>query len=180
MKKIAFSLLMLVLLTSCASMRTKTYEFPTFSMQYPASWKTMVELSPEYKPARDYMWLHISEDFTLTSAKKEGDPGLYLMVSARAHGDNLTFSYWTYATVEEYTHNLNQVPVTVGGVEGVMYHYDREWEGKWYQMRDYWLTYQMLSYTLSFRAENLDDYNQEIDLILDSFTFKEWDPFAKN
>lgn len=180
MKKITLALLVVVFLTSCAGWRTKTYEFPTFTMKYPASWKTMEEISPTYKKGEEYMWLHINEDFVLTSAKKEGDPGLYLTVSARAHGDNLTFSYWTYATVEDYTRNLNQVPVTVGGVDGVMYHYDREWEGQWYQLRDYWFNYQMLSYYLSFRAENLADYQREIDLILDSFTLKEWDPFAKH
>ena len=180
MKKIAFSMLMLVLLTSCASMRTKTYDFPTFTLKYPASWKTMAELSPDYKRAKDFMWLHIGEEFTLTSARQAGEPGLYLTVATRSHGDNVTFAYWTYATVEEYTRNLNQVPVTVGGVEGVMYHYDREWDGQWYQFRDYWLTEGMLSYLLSFRAADLDEYQKEIDLILESITFKEWDPFAKN
>ena len=180
MKKIAFALLLLVLITSCTTMRTKTYDFATFTMQYPANWKTMLELSPDYEPARDFMWLHVREDFTITSAQQPGAAGLYLTVVTKEHLDLVTFPTWTYATVEEYTRGFNQVPATVGGADGYMYHYDRLWEGQWYEFRDYWFTEGALSYLLSFRAPDLDKYQDQIDLILNSMTFKEWDPFAKN
>ena len=180
MKKITFACLLLVLLSSCGSLGTKTYDFPTFTFKYPAGWKSLAEISPSYKSGKEYMWLHVREDFTLTNAKAEGEPGLYLTVATKEHIDLVTFPTWTYATVEEYSQNLNQVPVTLGGVDGLMYHYDRQWAGQWYQFRDYWVTDGMLTYLLSFHAEDLGGFQEEIDLILESVTFKEWDPFAKN
>lgn len=174
MRNISLLSLLLVLLTACSAVGSQTYDFATFTFQYPAGWKTMAELSPTYTSGQDYMWLHINEDFSLTSARQAGDPGLYFTVASREHSSAsiLTFTHWTYSTIEDYTRNLNQAPVTIDGINGTLYHYDRLWNDQWYQFQDIWVENGMLSYLLSFRAEDLSDYEKEIKLILESLTFK--------
>lgn len=174
MRKNSLFILLLVLLTACAPVGSQTYDFATFTFQYPAGWKTMAELSPTYRSGEEYMWLHINEDFSLTSARQAGDPGLYLTVASREHSSAsiLTFTHWTYSTIEDDTRNLNQAPVTVDGINGTLYHYDRLWNDQWYQFQDVWVEKGMLSYLLSFHAADLSDYQKEIDLILESIKFK--------
>ena len=174
MRNSSLFIFLLVLLTACTAVGAQTYDFATFTFGYSGSWKSMAELSPTYKSGQEYMWLHILEDLTVTSAKQEGGPGLYFTVASREHSSAsiLTFTHWTYSTIEDDTRTLNQAPVSVDGIDGTLYHYDRLWDGQWYQFEDIWVEKGMLSYLLSFRAEDLSKYEAEIKLILESFTFK--------
>jgi hypothetical protein len=174
LRNISLAILLLFLLAACAPLGTQTYDFATFTFQYPAGWKTMAEISPAYKSGQDYMWLHINEDLTVTSAKEEGGKGLNFTVASREHSSAsiLTFTHWTYSTLEDYIRDLNQAPVTVDGIDGTLYHYDRQLNDQWFQFQDVWVEKGMLSYLLSFQAADLGDYEKEIKLILESFTFK--------
>ena len=168
-------LLMFLLLTACSATGRKTYDSPYYSFTYPAGWKTMAEISPEYQSGQNYYWLGVDEEATITSAREAGQAGLYFSVASRggmfAPGLE-TFPTWTYAIVEEDLRELNMAPAVISGTAGKMYHYNRLWNENWFQFQDYWMEDGLTLYLLSFRAEDLSKYQKEIDKIVASFTIK--------
>lgn len=173
MKKIILSICIAWLLTACSVNGQKTYTTDQYTFSYPASWKTMAELAPDYANSRNLYWLGVEEEATLTSAKQAGQPGLYFSIASRPGMFTAgleTYPTWTYAILEEDIRELNLVPVMISGTKGKMYHYQRAWENKWYQFQDYWMEDGLTLYLLSFRAEDLSKYQQEIDLSVESFS----------
>ncbi len=174
MRKISLSILLLVLLTACTAVGTQTYDFATFTFTYPGKWKSMAELSPSYKSGREFLWMGIQEDLTVTSVKEEGAPGAYFSVASAEATD------WTidsdvdfiYALIESDVRNYSERPISVAGIDGLSATYERNWQGQWYQFHDVWIRHGSLFYLLSFRADDLGDYQKDIDMILESFTFK--------
>ncbi len=51
-------------------------------------------------------------------------------------------------------------------------HYQRHWDGIWLEFQDVWTEKNKVVYLLSFNAQDLSGYAENIDLILDSFKLK--------
>lgn len=175
MKRLLPSLLLIsLLLAGCNATGRKTYASPYYSFTYPAGWKTMAEISPEYQSGKNYYWLGVDEEATITSARKAGQAGLYFSVASK---DGMftpgleTFPTWTYAIVEEELRELNMAPAVLSGSAGKMYHYNRLWDENWVQFQDYWIGDGLTLYLLSFRAQDLSPYQKEISEIVESFAF---------
>ena len=173
MKRILAALLLLILLTSC-SLAGKTYNYYNISFAYPRSWKPMAEVSETYQSGREYLWMGLLENLTVTSSKKEGDPGINFSVATLEHTDGRIDAdhHFLYSLNEADMRDYTQRPVTVAGVDGVSADYERIWQNQWYQFHDVWLEYGPLLYLLSFHAVDLSGYQNEIDMVLESFTFK--------
>jgi len=173
-KKILLTLLLLPLLTSCA-LKGQPYDYYTFSFTYPESWSPMEEVSATYKSGQDYFWMGILEDLTVTSIKQDGEPGAYFSVATLEQSDEPVAGIidFMYAINEDDIRNYSERPITVAGVKGMSATYERIWNEQWLDFHDIWLEYGPLVYLLSFRAEDLDKYQKEVDMILESFTFKE-------
>ena len=175
MKRILLSLLLLSLsLTSCA-IAGQPYDYYTFTFTYPQSWKPMSEVSDTYKSGQDFFWMGILEDLTVTSVKQEGEPGAYFSVATMEQSDEPVAGIidFMYAINEEDIRNYSERPITVAGGKGMSATYERIWNEQWLEFHDIWLENGPLVYLLSFRAEDLDKYQKETDMILESFAFKE-------
>lgn len=175
MKRVHLSLLLVTLLLgACNAIGRTTYTSPGYSFSYPASWKTLAELSPDYQSGKNYYWLGVVEEVTVTPADRAGDPGLYFSIAASTdefNGNVITLPNWSYAIVADAIRDRNRAPVKIGGNDGYLHHYNRAWEGSWLQFQDYWVEEGKLLYLLSFRAANLSPYQKEIDRIVASFAF---------
>lgn len=174
MKRFFLSLLLIpVLLTSC-SLASKRYEYFNLSFKYPLSWRPMGEVSESYQKGRDFMWMGLTEDLTVTSVKKVEEKGAYFSVASLESTDGRIDADidFIYALNEADMRNFSKRPITFGGINAQMATYDRIWQNQWYQFHDVWIDKGGLLYLLSFRADDLSLYQSEMDMILDSFTFK--------
>ena len=173
MKKILLAFLLLSLLTSC-TLQGQPYDYYTFSFTYPKSWQPMEQVSETYQSGQDYYWMGILENLTVTSIKKEGESGASFSVATLEQTDEPIAGIidFMYAIHEEDMRNYGERPITVSGITGMSSTYERMWDGQWLDFHDVWVEYGPLVYLLSFRAEDLDQYQKEMDMILESFTFK--------
>ena len=175
MKRILLTLLLLTLLLTSCAIAGQPYDYYTFTFTYPKSWQPMSEVSETYKSGQDFFWMGILEDLTVTSVKHEGEPGAYFSVATLEQSDEPVAGIidFMYAIHEEDIRNYSERQVSVAGVNGMSATYERAWEGQWLDFHDVWLEYGPLVYLLSLRADDLDKYQKETDMILESFTFKE-------
>jgi len=174
LKNIITPLLLLTILLTACSPAGKQFDYYTLTFTYPNSWKPMAEVSETYQSGREFMWMGIQEDLTVTSVKAEGAPGAYFSVaSAEATDWSIDSDVdFMYAMNEADMRNYSERPISVAGIEGLSATYERSWQDQWYQFHDVWIRDGSLFYLLSFRADDLGDYQKELDMILESFTFK--------
>ena len=173
MKRVLTVLLPFILLTSC-SLAGKPYQHFNMTFTYPRSWKPMSEVSETYESEREFLWMGLLENLTVTSVKEPGGPGAYFSVASLERYDGVIDADidYLYARNEADMRNYGERPVTVAGIEGLSATYERLWQGQWLQFHDVWLEHGSLFYLLSFRAEDLSNYQSEMDMILESFSFK--------
>lgn len=175
MKRILITLLLLgTLLSACKGLGQKTYTTEVYTFSYPAGWKSMAEISPDYQSGKNYYWLGVEEELTLTPMDKAGDPGLYFSMASSSdefNGNVITFPNWSYAMLADSIRGRNRTPLEISGFNGYLHHYERFWEGSWYQFQDYWVEDGKLLYVLSFHAQDLRPYQKEIDGVVESFAF---------
>lgn len=170
-----FSSVMLaaLLLTSCGLVG-KRYDYYNLSFKYPLSWKPMAEVSESYQSGREFLWMGLLEDLTVTSAKQAGEPEAYFSVASLEETDGRIDAdiAFIYALNEADMRNYRQRPITVAGIEGLSATYERKWQNYWYQFHDVWLEHGPLLYLLSFRAGDLESHRSEMEMILESFEFE--------
>jgi hypothetical protein len=173
MKRILTALLPLILLTSC-SLAGKTYHHYNITFTYPRGWNPMSEVSQTYESEREFLWMGLLENLTVTSVKQPGEPGAYFSVASLERSDGVIDADidYLYARNEADMRNYVQRPITVAGIEGLSATYERLWQNQWLQFHDVWLEYGSLFYLLSYRAEDLSLYQSEMEMILESFSFQ--------
>ena len=174
MRKTSLFFWLLVMLTACAP-AGQPFEYYTLIFTYPKSWKPMAEVSASYQSGGEFLWMGLLEDLTVTSVKAEGAPGAYFSVaSAEATDWSIDADVdFIYALIEADMRNYSERPITVAGIEGLSATYERNWQNQWIQFQDVWLRHGALFYLLSFRAEDLESHRAEMEMILESFTFKQ-------
>lgn len=173
MKRILTALLPLILLAACSRIE-QGYDYFNMSFSYPRSWRPMAEVSETYQSGREFLWMGLLENLTVTSVREPGEPGVYFSVASLERFDGVIDADidYLYARNEADMRNYGQRPITVAGIEGLSATYERKWQGQWLQFHDVWLEHGSLFYLLSFRAEDLSLYQSELDMILESFSFK--------
>lgn len=178
MKRLLSAILLLSLLASCSMIDHKTYDFSTLTFNYPGNWREMGDVTSFYKTGQYFFSMHIFEDLTLTSAKHDGEPGMYFSVASLEHPYEgvEVFRYWMYGMLADYTEEMVETTTSIDGFKATRHQYTRrlgpEGETPWYQFKDIWVDTGPLIYLLSFYAEDLTGYQEEIDMIVDSFRFK--------
>lgn len=173
MKRLLIALLTCMLLLPACSRIGQRYDYFNMSFTYPRSWLPMAEVSETYQSGREFLWMGLLEDLTVTSARQDGEPGAYFSVASLEGTDGRIDADidFIYALNEADMRNYSERPVTVAGIEGLSATYERKWQNTWYQFHDVWLEHGPLLYLLSFRAGDLESHRGELEMILESFKF---------
>lgn len=166
--------MLILILTSCSRVGQR-YDYFNMSFTYPRSWRPMAEISPAYQSGREFLWMGLLENLTVTSVKQTGEPGAYFSVASLERYDGVIDADidYLYARNEADMRNYSQRPITVAGIDGLSATYERKWQNQWLQFHDVWLEHGSLFYLLSFRANDLSLHQSEMDMILESFTFQD-------
>jgi hypothetical protein len=178
-KKIYLITVVLALASGCTlsgPSGPQTYENAAFLFQYPESWQTMAKLwGDRYQPGKEYYRLGVSEIITVTSVQKQGESGAWFAVASTPLSGAIDLAYivnQTYAPFMDELRDYSIDSVTVAGTDGFQVTYRRPWGEPWWQFRDVWLANDSTLYLLSFHAASLDKYQQDVDFILNNFSFK--------
>ena len=160
------------LLTACSRLGQRL-EYFNLSFTYPRSWRPLSEVSESYQSGREFLWMGLLENLTVTSVKHEGESGAYFSVASLERSDGRIDADidFIYAINEADMRNFSKRPIAVAGIAGLSATYERNWRNQWLQFHDIWLEHGSLFYLLSFRADDLSQYPSEMDMILESFAF---------
>lgn len=147
------------------------FEYAELSFDYPADWRLMSELWPDYETRENVYGLGADEIVTVTSVRKQGESGMWAVVaSAPLAGQPLAaFVDAIYATTVPEVEDLTEAAVTVGELSAIECVYRRPWGEPWYAFRDLWLESNGTAYLLSFHAYALDGFGEAMAAIVDSF-----------
>ena len=174
-KRLLLLMLIFVALACRNSTAPRLYDHPEFTFTYPVHWHLMSEVFPQYETGRDYYRLGVREIVMVTSVQKAGQSGAYFAVASAPLPEALdleTFQRQCYQPFAEGLGDVSEQTVMIHDSPAVEVTYTRPWGEAWWQFRDLWLERDGIAYLLSFHALSLADYQQEMDAILDSFSFK--------
>ena len=167
--------LMGTILACKAVEKSRIYEDPAFSFQFPAGWQLMSELWDQHKLEESYYGLGTRELVMITSVRKRGESGAWFAVAAAPiPADSSLDEVFTraYAPITGSLQDITQQTVNINGLPGLEMRYRRPWGEPWWQFRDIWLEKDGTAYLLSIHALNLDDYAADMEQILNSFALK--------
>jgi hypothetical protein len=156
------------------------FENEKFTFTIPAGWQTMEELWKQpQKPGMEYYALGVEELIMITSARVQADGpySVYFAVASSplAGGTDLETRFdQTYDRIIPELREVSQQKFDNGTLSGLTITYQRPWGEPWWQFQDVWVEKDAVIYVLSFHAapNNLERYQDDIDLILNSFSFK--------
>jgi hypothetical protein len=154
--------------------QNRTFSEAEFRFELPAKWQTMAELWNSYQLQEDYYGLGAAEVVALTSVQKRGEFGIWFSVAKKplkgATLDELVET--TYAQAIPEISDLQQSTTTLDGKPALALRYRRPWGEPWWQFYDVWVRKDSIAYLLSFHALALEEYQADIELILNSFSFQ--------
>lgn len=174
-RKLILFLLILFIMGACGEVkRENRYDHADFSFSYPGKWHLMSDLWPDYTIDNNYKNLGIVEIITVTSVQKQGKFGLWFTVASTSlDGDDLETMYkQTYASIKSDIRDVVESIAVIDNSSAFEINYSRPFGDPWWEFRDIWLEKEGNAYVLSAHALNLDSYQNEVDSIIDSFTFK--------
>lgn len=158
----------------------RPFENENFSFTIPVGWQTMEELwGQSQESEKDYYALGVEEIIMITNARVQAD-GTYssyfaVASSPLAGGTDLnTRFHQTYDPLIPELREVSQQEFDNGTLSGLEITYQRPWGEPWWQFHDFWVEKDAVIYVLSFHAAPNDfkQYQDDIDLILNSFKFK--------
>lgn len=134
----------------------------------------MSELWGTYQLKEDFYGLGAQELVALTSVRKKGETGIWFSVARKPLNSELftTLIENTYAQANPEIVERQQSTVQLGGLTAQAFRYRRPWGEPWWEFYDLWVEKDTTAYLLSFHALSLDEFQAEIDLILQSFSFQ--------
>jgi hypothetical protein len=158
----------------------RPFENEKFTFTIPEGWQTMEELwKKPQKSERDYYALGVEELIMFTSARVQADGpySIYFAIASSplAGGTDLeTRFHQTYDPIIPELREVSQQKFDNGTLRGLEITYQRPWGEPWWQFHDVWVEKDAVIYVLSFHASpnNFEQYQDDIDLILNSFSFK--------
>lgn len=175
-KRLILLFMAILIVIACQpSTEPQVYDHPEFTFTYPARWRLMSELFPKHEAGKEYYRLGVQEIVMVTSARKAGEFGVYFAVASAPlpeASDLETFTRQRYQPIMEELRNYSEQEVTLGQLSAIEVTYHRPWGEPWWQFRDLWLEKNGRVYLLSFHASSLEPHQQEMNAILDSFSFK--------
>jgi len=174
MKKIFFSAWSLLLCACLLFSKPTTIQETDFEFTLPIGWKTMGQIWDDYSPKQDYKKLGVNEIITVTNFEKKEQKGIWFTVAGKDYdGGDLreelerVYSQTTPA-IPQYT--ITQIEWK--GYPTFVVKYRRPSGEPWWEFQDYWLVKDGQVYLLSFEALQLEEYAEEMQMILDSFVWK--------
>jgi hypothetical protein len=156
------------------------FENQKFSFTIPAGWQTMEQLwGQSQQTDRDYYALGVEEIIMITSAREQADGpySAYFAVASSplAGGTDLeTRFHQTYDPLLPELRDASQQKFDNGTLSGFEITYQRPWGEPWWQFHDVWVEKDAVIYVLSLHASpnNFEQYQDDFDLIVNSFSFK--------
>jgi len=162
------------LLAGCGPRSPQVYQDPAFTFEIPAGWRLMSDLWPNYIPGRDYYRLGVTEIVMITTARKQGEFGVYFAVASVPMPPDTSLEdlfHQAYAPILDEITDQSEATVELAGLTGYEMRYRRPWGEPWWWFQDLWLEKDGTVYLLSFHGLTQESFQEGSAGILQSFTF---------
>jgi hypothetical protein len=174
---LAFILIFTTISCQLFSSEAHHFEDPALSFDYPSGWQTMEELWGTHTLSPNYNGFGMQEITMITSARKKGQFGAFFTVASASLSKGETLESFFGNAYDPIKHNFreeSEKSTMVNGIPAFEIDYQRPSGEPWWQYRDFWLEKDGRVILLSFHflPGSPDKFQEEIDIILNSFTLK--------